>query len=104
MHRDVLESRAYPDIMYECSRITASKSGDNLYWASLSGELTLHGVTRALVVPARITLGDDQLRASGELSVRQTDYRVKLVSAAGGTIKVKDELKLAFDIVARRSV
>jgi hypothetical protein len=35
-------------------------------------------------------------------SLKQTDYRIKLVAVAGGTIKVKDELKFSFDIVARK--
>jgi hypothetical protein len=33
--------------------------------------------------------------------VRQTDFGIKLVSVAGGALKVKDELQCAFDIVAR---
>ena len=42
------------------------------------------------------------LRASGEFTVRQTDYGIKPVSVAGGALKVKDELKFSFDIVARK--
>ena len=44
------------------------------------------------------------LRANGEFSVRQTDYGIKPVSVAGGALKLKDELKCSFDIVARKSV
>jgi hypothetical protein len=32
----------------------------------------------------------------------QSDYDIPLVSVAGGTLKLKDELKFAFDIVARK--
>jgi hypothetical protein len=48
-----------------------------------------------------VRVASESLRAQGEFSLRQTDYRIKLVSAAGRTIKVKDELKLSFDILAR---
>jgi hypothetical protein len=44
----------------------------------------------------------DMLRATGEVSIRQSDYGIEPVSAAGGTIKLKDELKLSFDISARK--
>ena len=44
----------------------------------------------------------DILRANGEFTLRQTDYRIKLASVAGGALKLKDELKFTFDIVARR--
>jgi hypothetical protein len=33
--------------------------------------------------------------------LRQTDYGIAPISVAGGTVKVKDELKIDFDIVTR---
>jgi len=102
MHEDVLQSQRFPEIIYECSRVSDSKTGDGLYWASLNGELSLHGITRNQVIPARIFVDETSLKASGEFSLRQSDYHIKLVSAAGGTIKVKDELKFSFELVARR--
>jgi hypothetical protein len=42
------------------------------------------------------------LRASGDFSLNQTDYGIKLVSVAGGALKLKDELKFSFEIVAWR--
>ena len=81
--------------------MTGSGNGDR-YWVALNGELTLHGVTRSLPVSARVVISGDSLRASGEFAVRQSDYEIALVSAAAGTIRVKDELKCKFDIVARK--
>ncbi len=102
MHQDVLETDSFPDIVYECSRLTASKTGEGQYWLALNGELTLHGVTRTQPVSARLSLNGDKLRAAGDFSIRQSDYEIKPVSAAGGTIKLKDELKLSFDITAKK--
>jgi polyisoprenoid-binding protein YceI len=102
MHEQVLESDSYPEIVYECSRLTASKTSEGQYWAALNGELTLRGVTRTQPVSARVALNGDKLRATGDFSVRQSDYEIRPVSAAGGTIKLKDELKLSFDITARK--
>jgi polyisoprenoid-binding protein YceI len=68
----------------------------------LNGELTLHGVSRPLTVPARVTINGDILKASGTFSLLQTDYDIQLVSVAGGALKVKDEVKFSFDIVARK--
>ena len=42
------------------------------------------------------------LRASGDFILKQSDYRIKPISVAGGALKLKDELKFAFDIIARR--
>ncbi len=98
---EVLETDRFPDIVYECSKISASGSG-NRYWVALNGELSLHGVTGPLPVSARAVINSDSLRVSGEFSVRQSDYEIKLVSAAAGAIRVKDEVKLTFDIMARK--
>ncbi len=102
MHDEVLESDGYSEIVYECSKISASKTGDGEYWAALNGELSLHGVTRSQAVSVRVKFNGDTLHAVGDFSVRQSDYEIKPVSAVGGTIRLKDELKLSFDIVARK--
>jgi polyisoprenoid-binding protein YceI len=101
MCEEVLETNRFPEIVYECSRVSASGSGDR-YWGALNGELALHGVTMPLSVSARVVINGDSLRATGEFSLRQSDYEITPVSAAAGTIKVKDEVKCNFDIVARK--
>jgi polyisoprenoid-binding protein YceI len=102
MKQDVLETSRYREIVFESSSISATKMGEGFFAANISGNLTLHGATCRQTIIARVVLNGDSLRASGELSVRQTDFGIKLVSVAGGTLKVKDELKVSFDTVARK--
>lgn len=64
--------------------------------------MTIHGVTQSQQITAQVSVNDAELRASGELTVRQSSFGIKLVSVAGGTLKVKDDVKIAFDLVARR--
>ncbi len=101
---EVLETSSFPDVIYECSNVSASKMGDGQYWLNLNGELTLHGVKRKQAVPARISVNGSTLKAEGEFSIRQSDYEIRPVTALGGTIKLKDELKLSFNISARKQV
>lgn len=103
MHDEVLESDGYPEITYECSKLSASQTGEGQYWVALNGELSMHGVTRSQPISARVTVNGDTLQAAGDFSVRQSDYEIKPVSAAGGTVKLKDEIKLSFEITARRA-
>jgi polyisoprenoid-binding protein YceI len=84
--------------------VSASAIGEGQYWIALNGALTLHGATRTQPVSARASLIGDMLRATGEVSIRQSDYGIQPVTAAGGTIKLKDDLKLSFDIFARKQV
>jgi polyisoprenoid-binding protein YceI len=101
---EVLETDSYPEIVYECSKVSANQTGEGQYGVTLGGELTLHGVTRDQPVSARVWLTGDGLRATGDFSIRLSDYEIQPVSAVGGTIKLKDELKCSFDISARKSV
>ena len=102
MRQDVLETSAYPEIVFESSQVTSNALSENLYAVQVTGNLTLHGVTRAETITAKVTLIGDTLRASGDFSIQQTNYGIKLVSVAAGTLKVKDEVKIAFDFSARK--
>lgn len=102
MNQEVLETAKFPEIRYEASDITVTRVSEMLYSAALNGELTLHGVTRRQPINARVTLLGSMLRASGDFTLDQSDYNIKLVSVAGGVLKVKDELKFSFEIVARQ--
>jgi polyisoprenoid-binding protein YceI len=100
MRDEVLEITKYPDIVFKSTGVTANKTGDGQYQARISGELNLHGVTRPLTINAQLEFGDKTLRARGGFAVKQSSFEIKPVSVAGGTVKVKDELKFSFDIVA----
>jgi polyisoprenoid-binding protein YceI len=103
MHDEVLEADSFPEIIYQCPQdCPVQKMAEGTYSAPLSGELTLHGVTRSQPVSARVTLKGDTLRATGEVDVRLSDYEIRPVTAAGGTVRLKDEVKLSFNISARK--
>jgi len=81
--------------------VTGSGNGER-YWLALNGELTLRGITREVPVMTRAVVNDTSVRASGEFVLRQSDFGIPPVTAVGGTIRLKDELKCTFDIVARK--
>jgi polyisoprenoid-binding protein YceI len=100
MHEQVLESDSYPVIEFQSSEIKVTSSGAGQFRAEISGELSLHGVSRQQTIVARVTSSGERLRASGEFSIYQTEYGIQLVTVAGGALKVKDELKASFEILA----
>lgn len=97
MNQKVLESATYQEIVFETTAVSAAQNR-----ITMNGNLTLHGVTERQPITAQVALLGDTLRASGEFSILQSDYGIAPVSVAGGTLKLKDELKLAFDVVARK--
>jgi polyisoprenoid-binding protein YceI len=97
----VLETAKYPEITFRSTDVTGTPTGDQ-FETKIGGDLTLHGVTRHIVIPAQVTLSGDTLRARGEFTVSRGDYNVKATSAVHGLVRVRDNLKFTFDIVARQ--
>jgi len=100
MREEVLESALYPEIRFESSAVQSSKIAEGVFRMKIAGTLTLHGVVRDLEIPCNVTVGEDSLRTNGDFIIKQTDYHIRLVSVAGGGLKLKDELKFTFDVVA----
>ena len=99
---EVLDTARFPEIIFEASNPSMSKGGEGFYWANITGKLTVRGMTQPQQVSAQISVTDSQLRANGELTVRQSSFGIKPVSVAGGTLKIKDEVKVTFDLVAHK--
>ena len=105
MREHVLEVSKYPLIVFESASVNASRLREGLYRARVIGDLTLHGVKQSFVwIHAEVTFGGEEMRARGEFTLRQTDYKIKPVAAVGGMLKVKNELKFKFDITASKAV
>lgn len=99
---DVLDASRFPEIVFEASSPSLSKGGEGFYWANITGKLTIRGVTQPQQVSAQVSVNDSQLRANGEFTVRQSSFGIKPVSVAGGTLKIKDDVKVTFDLVANK--
>jgi polyisoprenoid-binding protein YceI len=102
MHNEVLESAKHPKITFKSASVSDMKqTGDDAYSFVVNGDLSLRGVTKRIAIPVAATITPQQLRATGKYTLKQTDFGIKPYSAAGGTIKVKNEVVVNFSIVAR---
>jgi polyisoprenoid-binding protein YceI len=98
----VLESDKYPEIKFRSRKVSgAIESGQ--FEIVVAGDITLHGVTRRLEIPAQVTLVGATLKATGEFAIDRSDFNVKATSAFHGLVRVKNKLKFTFEIVATRS-
>jgi hypothetical protein len=68
----------------------------------LEGELSLHGVTRPVRIPAKIDPGAERIEARGSFAINQTDFGIEPFSVFGGALAVQDRLDLSFTIRAAR--
>ena len=99
----VLLPDQYPDIVFKSTNVSGKAAGANQYDLKINGDLTLHGVTRQITIPTKVTVMGNDLRAQGEFSIDRSDFKVKATSAFHGLVRVKDKLKFEFDIVGHQS-
>jgi polyisoprenoid-binding protein YceI len=98
----VLHPDKYPEITFQSTNVMAKSSTAGRYEVNIDGNLTLHGVTKRISIPAVVTMNGNDLRAVGEFSIDRDDFGVKATSAFHGLVRVKDTIKFEFDIVGRR--
>ncbi|OLE56256.1 MAG: hypothetical protein AUG74_19645 [Bacteroidetes bacterium 13_1_20CM_4_60_6] len=98
----VLEPGKYPEIVFKSADVTGKTLGNGQYDLKIGGDLTLHGVTRHIMIPAKVTLNGNSLRAVGEFSIDRSDFNVKATSAFHGMVRVREKVKFTFDIVGHR--
>ena len=87
----VLDVEKFPDISYQSTSVTGRGEG---HW-EVQGNLTLHGKKQPVTVKVLLESGHYR----GSTSIKQGEFGIEPIRIAGGTVKVKDELKIEFDIV-----
>jgi len=89
----VLDSTRFPEIRFESAKIEAK--GQNRW--IVNGNLTLHGQSHPITF--EVVLTDKVYR--GTAIIKQTAFGMTPVTVAGGSVKVKDDVKVEFSISLR---
>lgn len=97
----VLEAAKYPEIAFKSTDVKGSLRNGR-FDVKIGGDITMHGVTRHIVIPATVTVDGDTLRAVGEFSLDRKKFNINATNAFHGLVRVKHKLKFTFDIVGRR--
>lgn len=101
MHsEDVLDVEKFPTITFVSRGIEIIRASTGSLELVVVGDLTIHGVTRLQRVRSLVEFGSDGLTAMGRMKINQTDFEIDPIRAAGGTVKVKNELEINFSIRA----
>jgi len=90
----VLDSEKFPEI---CFRASGGADRPRLGRLTIEGELTLHGQTH----PVRVEVIGMNGHYHGTAQLKQKDFGITPISLGGGTVKVKNELRVEFDVVGR---
>ena len=98
---DVLDAGRFPAIRFRSREVSGKRIAQGYYELTVSGDFSLHGAERPIVVPLRVDVQGDELTATGKLVIRQSDFGMEPTTAAGGLVKVEDGVTVAFRVVAR---
>jgi len=97
----VLDVSRFPAIRFRSRQVSGRRAADGAYELQVAGEVSLHGVSRAVTLPVRVELSGATLTASGRTTLAQRPFGIEPVTAGGGTVKVKNDVGVEFRIVAR---
>lgn len=97
----VLDIARFSTVHFRSIEVRGAQGAPGAYTLTIAGELSLHGVAKAVTVPVHLEVSGDALTASGTLVVKQTTFGIEPTTAAGGLVKVEDEVTLTFRIAAR---
>jgi polyisoprenoid-binding protein YceI len=100
---DQLDVTKHAFIQFRSTNVIGRQTGPASYQLSVAGELMLHGTRRLVTLPIQLEVQSDALIASGTLTVKLTDFGIEPTSAAGGMVKVENDVPIQFKIVARRT-
>ncbi len=99
MRGEALETAAYPEIVFESTEVAVGPPAGANRPMHVAGQMSLHGVTRPAQFDSTLTLYIDGFRLAGEFLLNQSDYRMRPVVALGGTLRLKDPVRVVFNVV-----
>jgi polyisoprenoid-binding protein YceI len=89
----VLDTERFAEIRFRSTRVERITDRKWL----VHGELNLHGQTQ----PVNVDVTEQNGHYRGIAELKQKDFGINPISLGGGTVKVKNELRVEFDIVGR---
>ncbi|HEY7700114.1 MAG TPA: YceI family protein, partial [Vicinamibacteria bacterium] len=102
MQAKALDLPQNPKIVFESTEVRVEKSEGATRRLKLLGTLRLRGAAKPAEVPVTLEVAEGRLSAKGEMELDSKIWGVPQISAVGGSVKTKEELKLAYEIVAVR--
>jgi hypothetical protein len=90
----VLDTGRFPEIRFSSTTVEGLGEGR---WM-VGGDLMLHGQTH----PVKLEVHRQNGRYRGATELKQRDFGIPPISVGGGAVKVKNELRVEFEIVGKQ--
>lgn len=102
-HRDrdlnsSMESERFPVIRFELAGVSAGTMRGDTLDATLHGSFKIHGVERAVDLPATLFFTPGHVRVRSDLPLNLNDYQIKGLSKFLGTLKMHPDITVHVDV------
>jgi polyisoprenoid-binding protein YceI len=102
LRREGLQTDTFPTATFKVTSplvIPGSVIDGTATDVTLTGDLTLHGVTKSVQIPAKAQLADGKVQVAGSISFPLSDYSMTAPSIGGFIVSIADQGALEFLVV-----
>ncbi|MBE9663906.1 YceI family protein [Mucilaginibacter myungsuensis] len=102
MYADVKEAK-YPTINYKLTSATIRPAAGGKFLIASKGDLTIAGSTQPISMDVLATVNDSgSITCTGTKKIQLTDYGIKPPSYVMGTMKVRNDLTIQFNLTYKK--
>jgi polyisoprenoid-binding protein YceI len=94
-----LESDRFPALRFDLEGVTPHADAGDSAVVTLSGRLTIHGVTRPVSLPGTVRFGPEGIRVRSSFPLNLTDYRIGGLSKMLGVLKMHPDIMVRVDLL-----
>jgi len=101
MRNEGLQTDSFPTASFKLTQAVAVPAAALAGTASditLTGDLTLHGVTKSVQIPVRAQLVDGAIQVAGSITFPLADYSIVAPNVGGFIVSIADEGALEFQV------
>jgi polyisoprenoid-binding protein YceI len=99
--KEQLDVNEHHAIHFRSTAVKGKQSGPAKADLLVEGDLSLHGLTKPYKALIAIELKGEVLVATGKLVIKLNDFGIEPTSAAGGMVKVENDVPVEFKISSR---
>jgi polyisoprenoid-binding protein YceI len=92
---DFFDVEKYPTSTFQSTSIIEKRAGESTH--EITGNLSLHGVTKTITFPAKVTTADDGVTGTAEFTINRKDFGVVYPGKPDDLIK--DDVLLSIKLV-----
>ena len=94
-----MDADSFPTLRFELQGVSEQHQAADSAVVALSGQMTLHGVTRDVSIPALVRFGEEGVRITATFPLNVRDYGVTRLSKMLGAFKMNPDIVVHVDVV-----